>query len=68
MSRNTVPPLDPIVLWRRDRLREAGFTATLATELAVDRRMDIHALLSLIDRGCPPALAARILAPLEERP
>jgi hypothetical protein len=27
--------------------------------------MDLHALLELVDRGCPPALAARILAPLE---
>jgi hypothetical protein len=32
--------------------------------------MDLHALLGLVDRGCPPDLAARILAPLdrEHRP
>jgi hypothetical protein len=31
--------------------------------------MDLHALIELIERGCPPELAARILAPLEtERP
>jgi hypothetical protein len=27
--------------------------------------VDIHALLELVDRGCPPHLAARILAPLD---
>jgi hypothetical protein len=34
--------------------------------VAVDNRYDLHALLELVDRGCPPALAARILAPLDE--
>jgi hypothetical protein len=27
--------------------------------------MDLHALIGLVERGCPPPLAARILAPLE---
>ena len=27
--------------------------------------MDIHALLELIDLGCPPELATRIVAPLD---
>jgi hypothetical protein len=53
-----------IVQWRRDRLAAAGFAAELATELARDQRIDLHAVLDLIDRGCPPALAVRILAPL----
>ena len=26
--------------------------------------MDLHALLELVDRGCPPRLAVRILAPI----
>lgn len=47
------------------RLREAGFGATTARRLACDDRYDLHALLELVDRGCPPQLAARILAPLE---
>ena len=29
-------------------------------------RHDLHALLDLVDRGCTPALAERILAPLDE--
>jgi hypothetical protein len=34
--------------------------------LANDRRFDLHAVLELVDRGCPPELAARILAPLND--
>jgi hypothetical protein len=58
-------PAHPIVAWRRGRLREAGFAPELATQLAEDSRVDLHAVLSLIDRGCRPDLAARILAPLD---
>jgi hypothetical protein len=50
--------------WRRCRLLEAGFPATVADAVASDARFDLHALLQLVDRGCPPELAARILAPL----
>ena len=53
-----------IVNWRRRRLERAGYDSALAAGLASDRRSDLHALLELIDRGCPPELAARILAPL----
>jgi hypothetical protein len=52
----------PWATWRAQRLESAGFSSALATELSADRRVDVHALLELIDRGCPPELAARILA------
>jgi hypothetical protein len=55
-----------IVTWRRRQLSAAGFGPPLAYALARDRRVDLHALLELVDRGCPPDLAARILAPLED--
>jgi hypothetical protein len=42
----------------------AGFTHLDAARLARRRDIDFHALLELIDRGCPPELAARITAPL----
>ncbi|MEA2218124.1 MAG: hypothetical protein QOJ35_750 [Solirubrobacteraceae bacterium] len=51
--------------WRRRRLIAAGFEATLAGRLAHDDAVDLHELLVLLDRGCPPQLAARILAPLD---
>ena len=48
------------------QLVEAGFAVRLAYALAVDGRYDLHALIELVERGCPPELAARILAPLQE--
>lgn len=51
--------------WRRRRLAAAGFEPELAAELAVEPAVDLHELLVLVDCGCPPALAARILAPLD---
>jgi hypothetical protein len=51
--------------WRRARLLRAGFDERIATDLAGDCAIDLHALLELVDRGCPPRLAARILAPLD---
>lgn len=54
------------VRWRARRLLSAGFPVDLAQRLARAQRIDLHRLLSLVDRGCPPDLAARILAPLDE--
>lgn len=58
------PSLD-VQNWRRCRLLEAGFSAETAERLAADRRFDLHALLELVDRGCPPLLAVRIVGPIE---
>ncbi len=38
-----------------------------AEELSLGRALDFHALLELIDRGCPPDLAGRIVAPLDSQ-
>ena len=54
--------------WRSCRLVDAGFPRGLALRLARDTRYDLHALIELVERGCPPSLAARILAPLEGAP
>jgi hypothetical protein len=54
------------VRWREQCLRGAGFTADLAERLSRMDGIDLHQLLELVDHGCPPQLAARILAPLEE--
>ena len=55
-----------VLAWRRRQLIAAGFPRHLAERLAEDDRADLHALLELVERSCPPALAARILAPAEE--
>lgn len=61
-------PVDrEVFAWRLDRLRDAGVDPELSKLLAGDRRWDLHAVLELVDRGCPPALAARILAPLDDQ-
>jgi hypothetical protein len=52
--------------WRRRRLIVAGFDEALAAQLAADADVDVHALLTLLDLGCAPVLAARILAPIDE--
>jgi hypothetical protein len=54
-----------IVAWRRKRLRKAGFDKRLAEQLSRECAVDLHALIGLVERGCPPPLAARILAPFE---
>ena len=57
--------VDPDVReWRRRVLEQAGFDRDVARQLAASRDVDLHDLLNLVDRGCPPELAARILAPL----
>lgn len=59
------PSSSPVVEWRRRRLLAAGFAPGLAAALARGHDVDLHALLDLIDHGCPPPLAARILAPVD---
>jgi hypothetical protein len=52
--------------WRREQLVASGFTPQAAERLAGDDRYDLHALIELVERGCPPEVAERILAPTEE--
>jgi hypothetical protein len=54
-----------VARWRRDQLVASGFPLPLAARLGHDSRYDLHALIQLVERGCTPAVAVRILAPLE---
>ena len=54
-----------IIGWRYERLRRAGLDVEPAEVLSHESDLDLHALIELIERGCPPGLAARILAPLD---
>ena len=56
-----------VVGWRRDQLVRTGFSLPPAHLIAADGRYDLHALIELVERGCPPQLAVRILAPVEEK-
>ena len=53
-----------LVAWRRRQLGKAGFAPATAAALA-ESDVDLHALGELLDAGCPPHLAVRIMAPLE---
>jgi hypothetical protein len=57
-----------VVTWRCCQLARSGFSRRVAARLAADSRYDLHALIELVERGCPPELAVRILAPLDEEP
>jgi hypothetical protein len=54
-----------VVQWRRAQLVDAGLPRGLAARVARDERYDLHELVELVVHGCPPALAVRILAPVE---
>jgi hypothetical protein len=54
-----------VVRWQRQRLTDSGFPLSAAARLADDARYDLHALIELVECGCPPDLAARIVAPLD---
>jgi hypothetical protein len=56
--------VDDVALWRREQLSASGFSPPLAAEIADDSRYDLHALIELVERGCGPELAVRILGPL----
>jgi len=59
--------LPALARWRRAQLIQAGFPPTLAARVARDERYDLHELTELVESGCAPALAVRILEPIELR-
>ncbi len=62
--RTGIPRQSPdVVRWRQRHLEARGFDAELAATLAANPSWDLHAVLELVERGCPPPLAVRILAP-----
>lgn len=65
-ERESLAEQHAIVSWRRDQLLAAGFPLPLAAAVADDPAYDLHALIELVERGCAPQLAVRILAPLDE--
>jgi hypothetical protein len=55
------PRFDPVEAWRLENLLEAGYPSEVAVELAICQ-VDLHKAIELVvDRGCPPELAGRIL-------
>ena len=54
---------EKVEAWRLHVLIEAGYTVSVAERLAVEpwHRVDLHAAVELLERGCPPKLALEIL-------
>jgi len=50
-----------ILSWRLEELERAGYDARSAWELAERTDVDLHRAVGLVQHGCPPATALRIL-------
>ena len=64
----TVPPTGPVLgeadevyRWRLGALERAGYGTEQARDLARRADVDLHRAVALLERGCPPELAYRIL-------
>ena len=52
---------ETVTSWRIERLVGAGYAEDAALVLALDREVDLHFAVSLLERGCPPDTALEIL-------
>jgi hypothetical protein len=50
-----------IELWRSEELERAGYSHRAAGRLAARHDIDLHLAVQLLERGCTPDLALRIL-------
>jgi hypothetical protein len=50
-----------VTSWRLEQLVAAGYDSEAALVLALDRDVDLHLAVSLLQRGCPPDTALQIL-------
>jgi hypothetical protein len=59
-------PLDPhtiqIYAWRVEQLERAGYSRSLAHELAENADVDLHLACRLLAQGCPEPTAHAILS------
>jgi hypothetical protein len=54
--------LDRVERWRTAELIRVGFAGDDAVVLAARLDVDLHDAIALVERGCPPELAIRILS------
>ena len=53
--------LGKIERWRAEELERAGYGSRAAGRIAERHDIDLHYAIELLDLGCPPELAIRIL-------
>jgi hypothetical protein len=54
--------LERVERWRTSELMRVGFPGDDAVALAARMDVDLHGAIELVERGCPPELAIRILS------
>jgi hypothetical protein len=50
-----------VLVWRFKQLCRSGFELELATTIAARMDVDLHAAIDLVEQGCPPDVAGRIV-------
>ncbi|MDP9492019.1 MAG: hypothetical protein M3P42_07460 [Actinomycetota bacterium] len=53
--------LEKIERWRAEELERAGYGTRASGRLAARHDIDLHYAIELLDLGCPPELAIKIL-------
>ena len=53
--------IERIERWRAEELERAGYEPRAAGRLAVRHDVDLHTAVELLERGCSPDLALKIL-------
>jgi hypothetical protein len=53
--------LEQVERWRATELERAGYSADAATRIARRHDVDLHRAIALVENGCPPELALKIL-------
>ena len=53
--------IERVERWRQDELERAGYSRDAARDIARKHEVDLHVAVEMIERGCPPELAAKIL-------
>ena len=52
---------DKVERWRAEALEKVGYDLASALELAARHDVDLHQAVELVEAGCPPDLALKIL-------
>jgi hypothetical protein len=58
---DTITEADPVRRWRLQELRRAGYPLVDALVLSGRADVDLHLAVRLLEAGCPPETAVRIL-------
>ena len=65
MPATEIPVSEPehqrVERWRAEALERAGYAAAAAAELAARPDVDLHQAIGLLENGCPPETALKIL-------